>query len=108
MISESTGCIGYRRAPIKRRPSSTCDRCACGADGGFQHYPSKVVTTDQAGRFRIAGIAPGDFKLFAWSDVEPNIYFDSSFMERFDSQSKLLHMDANGTMKITLSPIPMP
>ena len=57
---------------------------------------TKVVTTDQSGRFAIRGIVPGDYKIFAWDDVEPNAYFDPSFIEPYDAQGTPLHVETSG------------
>ena len=48
----------------------------------------KTATSDQSGHFIIRGIAPGDYKLFAWEDIENNAYFDPDFMRRSESSGK--------------------
>jgi protocatechuate 3,4-dioxygenase beta subunit len=68
--------------------------------------PLKVVTTDQSGRFAIRGIAPGDYKIFPWEDVEPNAYFDPTFMEHYESQGQPLHIDESGYVRTSLKAIP--
>ena len=45
----------------------------------------KENTTDQYGRFHIKGIAPGDYKLFAWEDVETGAYEDPEFLKGFEA-----------------------
>ena len=42
---------------------------------------SKITTTDASGRFQLDGVAPGDYKLFAWEDVEDGAWLDSAFMK---------------------------
>jgi len=69
-------------------------------------HVTKVVTADQFGRFAIRGIVPGDYKIFAWEDVEPNAYFDPSFMERYQSQGQPLHVEDNGQVVLSLKAIP--
>src|SRR5262249_51827842 len=36
----------------------------------------KTATSGANGRFTMRGITPGDYKLFAWEDIEPFSYFD--------------------------------
>ena len=48
----------------------------------------KSATTDQYGRFDIKGIAPGDFKLFAWEDIDDGAYEDSEFLKRFEERGE--------------------
>lgn len=45
----------------------------------------KENTTDQYGRFHIKGVAPGEYKLFAWEDVETGAYEDPEFLKGFES-----------------------
>jgi len=48
----------------------------------------KENTTDQYGRYHIKGIAPGDYKLFAWEDVENGAYEDPEFLKGFESRGE--------------------
>ncbi|PYT28510.1 MAG: hypothetical protein DMG57_14575 [Acidobacteria bacterium] len=48
----------------------------------------KSATTDQYGRFDLKGIAPGDYKLFAWEDIEDGAYEDSEFLKRFEERGE--------------------
>ena len=48
----------------------------------------KSATTDQYGRFDIKGIAPGDYKLFAWEDIDDGAYEDSEFLKRFEERGE--------------------
>jgi protocatechuate 3,4-dioxygenase beta subunit len=43
---------------------------------GFQN-----VTTDQHGRYVIKTIEPGEYKLFAWEDIEPGEYMDPEVLK---------------------------
>jgi uncharacterized surface anchored protein len=68
-------------------------------------YLVKTVRTDQYGRFAIRGIAPGDYKVFSWDDLEPNIFFDPSFMDQYESQGKTILMEEDGYVTLDLSAI---
>ncbi len=41
--------------------------------------------TDISGLFHISRIPPGDYKLFAWDDVENNAWQDAEFMKRYET-----------------------
>jgi hypothetical protein len=41
-----------------------------------RHGLYRETSTDQFGRYHFGAVTPGDYKLFAWSDVEPDIWFD--------------------------------
>jgi hypothetical protein len=45
----------------------------------------KDVKTDQAGDFILTGIAPGDYELFAWNDVEDGEWEDPDFLGPLES-----------------------
>ena len=44
----------------------------------------KSVVADPTGHFSVKGIAPGEYKLFAWEDVETGAYQDPDFLKPFD------------------------
>jgi uncharacterized surface anchored protein len=41
----------------------------------------KTASTDQYGHFDLHGIAPGDYKLFSWVEVEMGAWEDPEFSE---------------------------
>jgi hypothetical protein len=50
---------------------------------------SKIISrssTDQDGDFRIAGLAPGDYYIAAWEDLDVYLSSDMEFLQRFASQ----------------------
>jgi carboxypeptidase family protein len=48
----------------------------------------KQRTTDQYGRFDFRGIAPGDYKLFSWEQVEQNAWEDPDFLKAFEPKGE--------------------
>jgi len=66
----------------------------------------KNVVTDQFGRFAIRGVVPGDYKLFAWGDIEPGIYHDPNFLEPYEAIGVAVHVADNGTVTANLKVIP--
>lgn len=47
----------------------------------------KTTTTDSNGRFALQGVAPGDYRAYAWKAIEPFQYFDSAFLRQFEDRS---------------------
>jgi hypothetical protein len=47
-----------------------------------------AYTSDQYGRFHFESIRPGDYKLFAWDDVENNDWFDPDFLKAFEDKGE--------------------
>jgi Carboxypeptidase regulatory-like domain len=57
----------------------------------------KQTTTDQYGRYIIRGIAPGDYKLFSWEQVEANSWEDPDFLKPFEGKGESLSVqDGDG------------
>jgi hypothetical protein len=46
----------------------------------------KTAITDQNGLFTVRGITPGEYKLFAWEDIEQFAYFDPDFVRQFEQR----------------------
>jgi len=50
-------------------------------------------STDQNGDFRIAGLAPGDYYMNAWEDLDPYLSFDLDFLKRFASPETTITLE---------------
>jgi hypothetical protein len=48
----------------------------------------KQTTTDQFGHFELRGIAPGDYKLFSWEEVEDGAWEDPNFLKPFEEKGE--------------------
>jgi hypothetical protein len=66
----------------------------------------KEATTDRNGGFTIAGIRPGDYKLFAWDDVEPGSWWDPEFLSHYEEKGERVKIEANGSLGVNLRLIP--
>jgi hypothetical protein len=63
----------------------------------------KTVTTDGTGRFTIQGVAPGDYRAYAWKNLEPFKYFDSEFVRAFADKGTAIRITgSSATANITL------
>ena len=66
----------------------------------------RTAITDQAGRYVFKGVAPGDYKLFAWEDIEPFGYFDPAFLEKHETAGTPIHVEQNQSVSRNLRVIP--
>lgn len=66
----------------------------------------KTATTDQAGHFTLRGVAPGDFKLFAWEDLEAFMYFDPDVVRRAEPSSKAVHVSESSKLSVDVQVVP--
>ena len=60
----------------------------------------KTATTDQTGHFVMRGLAPGDYKLFAWDALENYGYFDPDVMRRAEALGKPVHVGESSKLTI--------
>jgi len=66
----------------------------------------KTATTNPAGGFSLQGIAPGDYKLFAWQGIDTGAYQDPDFLKRFENQGEPVNLVENGNRSVQLKIIP--
>jgi protocatechuate 3,4-dioxygenase beta subunit len=66
----------------------------------------KTALTDDSGRFQLRGLAPGDYKLFAWERVEDGAWQDPQFLNLFEDRGAAVRMEdgAQVTRDVRLIP----
>ena len=62
----------------------------------------KSTTSDQNGHYEFATIAPGNYKLFAWEDVEPNAWEDSDFLKDYEKLGEKVVLDPGAQAGVDL------
>lgn len=50
------------------------------------------ATADASGRFVFRGVAPGDYRLFAWESTPPNAYQNAGFIRKHESKAQIVHV----------------
>jgi len=48
---------------------------------------------DQNGRFAFNGIAPGDYTLFAWDEIEPGAWRDPAVLDKYGKQGRQIRVE---------------
>jgi hypothetical protein len=66
----------------------------------------KTATTDQNGDFTLRGIAPGDYKLFAWEEIEPFSYYDPEVLRRYEEQGRSIKVSESAKVTVEAKMIP--
>ena len=66
----------------------------------------KSVRTDPLGRFVLRGIAPGDFKLFAFEEVEEGAYQDPEFLRPLEDRGLAVRASEGSAQTLELKVIP--
>jgi len=69
--------------------------------------PWQQRSTDENGMFSMRGLKPGDYKVIAWEDVDPNQLFDTDFLRKFENEGKSVKIEAGGHEAVQLKAIPV-
>jgi len=67
----------------------------------FQH-----AMTDTSGHFTMKGVTPGDYKLFAWEEVEAGAYLNPEFLEPYENQGESVTIREGARENVQLKVIP--
>ena len=77
---------------LERSPSP-CSTVVLIPEGGIRfRVDHRFTVTDASGRFRIERIPPGDYKVFAWKNIENGAWQDPDFVRPYESSGKLIHI----------------
>jgi hypothetical protein len=71
-----------------------------------QTHLYKTVRTDQYGRFAVSDIAPGDYNLFVWEDIDTAAYQDPEFLKPFEKLGEAISIRENSRETTQLKLIP--
>lgn len=66
----------------------------------------RTVSTDALGKFHVEGVAPGDYKVFAWEDVETGAWQDPDFIRAYEDRGKAVRLGEGAQSNIELKVIP--
>jgi hypothetical protein len=71
-----------------------------------QFWLFKSATTTQTGTFTFSGIAPGDYTVLSWEDIEDGAYQDPELIRLYESQGKTVKIKDGSSESIQLQAIP--
>jgi hypothetical protein len=66
----------------------------------------KTAVSGPDGGFTITGVAPGDYKLFAWEATEPFAYFNPDFLRQWEQQGTAVTVSESSTATARVQGIP--
>jgi hypothetical protein len=71
-----------------------------------RHDLYRSALTDEAGRFQLRGIPPGDYRLFSWESVEEGAWYDPAFLRLYEDRGEPLKVEADGFESVDVPMIP--
>jgi protocatechuate 3,4-dioxygenase beta subunit len=66
----------------------------------------RQALADSGGRFTISSVTPGDYKLFAWEEIERGMYLDPEFVLSYEDSGKPVHVEEGSSQSVQLELIP--
>ena len=69
-------------------------------------YAYKTTVSDQTGRFSLKNLEPGDYKLFAWEDLEYGAYMDPDFLRPVEDRGQSISIQESSHESVQLKVIP--
>ena len=66
----------------------------------------KMALSDMDGHFTIRGLVPGNYKLFAWEDIEPFSYFDPDVLKEYEQKGKAITIGESSKQNVEMRLIP--
>ena len=75
----------------------------------YRKLPDHFATgaSDQNGRFTIRGLAPGNYTLYAWHDVEEGLYLDPDFLKSQEANGTPVKVEENSHQQVELKLSPV-
>jgi hypothetical protein len=64
------------------------------------------TVSDQAGRFTLHGLPPGDYTVFAWETIDGDAYYNPEFLKTFEGQGGALRVSEGDRKNVQLQAIP--
>lgn len=71
------------------------------------HDLYKAVASARDGTFKIVGIAPGEYTLFAWEHVDAEAYFDPEFLAKSQDFGRRVIIRQNSSQMLNVTVIPV-
>jgi len=66
----------------------------------------KMTTADEAGRYSFENIPPGDYRVFAWDNVQDRAWQDPAFMQPYEERGKDVRISESTRQTVDLTSIP--
>jgi uncharacterized protein (DUF2141 family) len=64
-----------------------------------------TAVSDASGHFTIQGVAPGDYKLFAWEEMDGSAYLNSHFLDPYENRGKTIRVVPISTASASITVI---
>jgi hypothetical protein len=105
-MGASSNALAVIALDASRRPASgAVVVLAPNARRRLELYRSAVA--DASGNVRFEGVAPGDYRLFCWEDIEENAWLDPDILGAYAESGEAISLKETGISIVTVSVIPL-
>jgi hypothetical protein len=103
VISSNTGTVDATVVTDKQEPSiNTTVALVPSPDLRFRSDLYRTGATDAAGHLHLDGVPPGDYKAFAWEEVENGAWQDEQFLQQYEQRGKPVRVSASSAATVEL------
>lgn len=95
-----TGMVGESGSPVAKATVVLVPEESRRSEENF-----RTATTGENGSFTMAGIAPGEYRAFAWEDVESGAWLDPEFLKLVESKGSAVKVQAGAASNVSLEAI---
>src|SRR5207244_7933443 len=71
-----------------------------------QLFDYRTAVSDKSGRFVVRDVAPGDYVLFAWEEIERGAYLDPDFLRAYEDRGQTVRVEDGKQTNVQLQVIP--
>jgi hypothetical protein len=58
----------------------------------------QTANSNKDGKVTFSNVPPGDYKLFAWEEIQSGAWYDPVLMEKFEDKGRLIHLEKAGAV----------
>lgn len=102
VLSNTAGMIAGTVVDAERKPVPGSTVTLISGDGRSRSAKQSV---DDGGMFRFTNLRPGPYKLFAWEEVDDDLWPDPEFRKKYDDRATEVTLRANEKQNAQLLPI---
>jgi hypothetical protein len=73
-----------------------------GADQDFRRSRYRVAKSDQTGHFKLTGVAPGEYRIYAFDDIDDGAWLDASYMAAYAGKGETVKVAERETRTVAL------
>ncbi len=100
-----SGRAGRIDGTVNRSPGATIVLIPDGGKRRARGDWYRTTTADQAGKFAIANVTPGDYKLFAWEDIEDGAWMDPEVIAKVEARGVKITIPEGASQTVQLDGI---